>query len=250
MTSSAASTAVSPINKANVAKTCGKCHVGIEETYNKSVHGQLLAKGDPQRPGLHRLPHRPRDRDAQHRATSSRSATTAAASATRTASSITATPITARRWRWASRTSPAMWPPATTATATTTSCRFPIRTPTCPSTTSRPPAPMPSRRHRRLHPVHPARQPARRQEIPGAARHLRADDRPAVRRVRLLRRPHPALARAARSGSTATTRRPTARPNSRSSRMTNGSPASRRSTASCTSWWSPASCCWSSPACR
>src|ERR1017187_1094002 len=36
----------SPINHANVAKTCGKCHVGIEETYNKSVHGQLLAKGD------------------------------------------------------------------------------------------------------------------------------------------------------------------------------------------------------------
>ena len=37
----------SPINHANVAKTCGKCHVGIEETYNRSVHGQLLAKGDP-----------------------------------------------------------------------------------------------------------------------------------------------------------------------------------------------------------
>ena len=40
----------SPINHANVAKTCGKCHVGIEETYNKSIHGQLLAKGDPRGP--------------------------------------------------------------------------------------------------------------------------------------------------------------------------------------------------------
>ncbi|HEY5042933.1 MAG TPA: hypothetical protein VIK53_13125 [Verrucomicrobiae bacterium] len=40
----------SPINHANVAKTCGKCHVGIEETYDKSVHGQLLAKGDPRGP--------------------------------------------------------------------------------------------------------------------------------------------------------------------------------------------------------
>ncbi|HEY5480393.1 MAG TPA: hypothetical protein VIL39_02845, partial [Verrucomicrobiae bacterium] len=40
----------SPINHANVAKTCGKCHVGIEETYNKSVHGQLLAKGDKRGP--------------------------------------------------------------------------------------------------------------------------------------------------------------------------------------------------------
>jgi cytochrome b subunit of formate dehydrogenase len=40
----------SPINHANVAKTCGKCHVGIEATYDKSVHGRLLAKGDPRGP--------------------------------------------------------------------------------------------------------------------------------------------------------------------------------------------------------
>ena len=40
----------SPINKLNVAKTCGKCHVGIEETYNKSVHGRLLARGDKRGP--------------------------------------------------------------------------------------------------------------------------------------------------------------------------------------------------------
>ncbi len=35
----------SPINPKNVAKTCGKCHHGVEETYMKSVHGQLLAEG-------------------------------------------------------------------------------------------------------------------------------------------------------------------------------------------------------------
>ncbi|MGA3181167.1 MAG: cytochrome c3 family protein [Verrucomicrobiota bacterium] len=35
----------SPINHANVAATCGKCHLGIEKTYNASVHGQLLARG-------------------------------------------------------------------------------------------------------------------------------------------------------------------------------------------------------------
>ncbi|MGB7770056.1 MAG: hypothetical protein WBN22_14570 [Verrucomicrobiia bacterium] len=35
----------SPINHANIAKTCGKCHVGIEQTYDRSIHGQLLAKG-------------------------------------------------------------------------------------------------------------------------------------------------------------------------------------------------------------
>ena len=40
----------SPINHANIAKTCGKCHVGIEETYDKSVHGQLLARGDSRGP--------------------------------------------------------------------------------------------------------------------------------------------------------------------------------------------------------
>ncbi len=39
-----------PINHVNIAKTCGKCHVGIEETYNKSVHGQLLAVGDKRGP--------------------------------------------------------------------------------------------------------------------------------------------------------------------------------------------------------
>jgi len=40
----------SPINHANIAKTCGKCHVKVEEIYNRSVHGQLLAKGDPKGP--------------------------------------------------------------------------------------------------------------------------------------------------------------------------------------------------------
>jgi cytochrome b subunit of formate dehydrogenase/nitrate/TMAO reductase-like tetraheme cytochrome c subunit len=40
----------SPVNKANVAKTCGKCHYRIEETYMTSVHGQLLAKGDKNGP--------------------------------------------------------------------------------------------------------------------------------------------------------------------------------------------------------
>jgi cytochrome b subunit of formate dehydrogenase len=40
----------SPINQANVAKTCGRCHVKVEEIYNKSVHGQLLAKGDKRGP--------------------------------------------------------------------------------------------------------------------------------------------------------------------------------------------------------
>lgn len=34
----------------NIAKSCGTCHVGIEDTYNASIHGQLLAKGDKRGP--------------------------------------------------------------------------------------------------------------------------------------------------------------------------------------------------------
>lgn len=40
----------SPVFKANISRTCGKCHVKTEDTYNQSVHGQLLLKGDPRGP--------------------------------------------------------------------------------------------------------------------------------------------------------------------------------------------------------
>jgi cytochrome b subunit of formate dehydrogenase len=40
----------SPINRANLAKTCGKCHLGIEEIYNKSIHGKLMLEGNPDAP--------------------------------------------------------------------------------------------------------------------------------------------------------------------------------------------------------
>lgn len=33
-----------------VADTCGKCHVGVEEVYNQSVHGKLLSKGEKNGP--------------------------------------------------------------------------------------------------------------------------------------------------------------------------------------------------------
>ncbi len=39
-----------PIHKNHVADTCGKCHVGVEEIYNRSVHGLLLRNGDPRGP--------------------------------------------------------------------------------------------------------------------------------------------------------------------------------------------------------
>jgi cytochrome b subunit of formate dehydrogenase len=36
----------SSVNHANIAATCGVCHLGIEKTYNASIHGQILARGD------------------------------------------------------------------------------------------------------------------------------------------------------------------------------------------------------------
>ena len=71
-----------PINHANVAKTCGKCHVGIEQIYDQSVHGQLAGQRRQARPGLHRLPHRPPDRSPQERPLQDGQRRSAAASAT------------------------------------------------------------------------------------------------------------------------------------------------------------------------
>ena len=110
-------------NKANIADTCGQCHVGIEAIYSQSVHGALLAKGDrrgpvcsdchsahqiaapverelqgAERPGLRPLPPgpaRPLPRHVPRQGDGARAA----------------------------RTSRPTSPPATTATATTTSSR-------------------------------------------------------------------------------------------------------------------------------
>jgi len=37
-------------NHTRIAETCGQCHVGVEDIYNESVHGLLLAEGDPRGP--------------------------------------------------------------------------------------------------------------------------------------------------------------------------------------------------------
>jgi len=41
-----ASDAKSPISKASVPGTCGKCHTEIENTFNQSIHGQAIARGN------------------------------------------------------------------------------------------------------------------------------------------------------------------------------------------------------------
>jgi cytochrome b subunit of formate dehydrogenase len=40
----------SPVSKARVPQTCGRCHVGVDRIYEQSIHGQLLAKGDKRGP--------------------------------------------------------------------------------------------------------------------------------------------------------------------------------------------------------
>ena len=41
-----ASDAKSPISKASVPATCGKCHTEIETAFNQSIHGQAIARGN------------------------------------------------------------------------------------------------------------------------------------------------------------------------------------------------------------
>ena len=40
----------SPTNRANIAATCGSCHVGINEQYQAGVHGKAVAAGNPNAP--------------------------------------------------------------------------------------------------------------------------------------------------------------------------------------------------------
>jgi cytochrome b subunit of formate dehydrogenase len=40
----------SPTHRGRVARTCGQCHVGVNEVYQQSIHGQRLAQGDPKAP--------------------------------------------------------------------------------------------------------------------------------------------------------------------------------------------------------
>lgn len=41
----AAKIPASMVSRQNIAKTCGICHLGVEQIYNNSVHGRLLAQG-------------------------------------------------------------------------------------------------------------------------------------------------------------------------------------------------------------
>lgn len=57
----------SSINRTRLPKTCGKCHVGIEAVYAKSIHGQKVAAGDPKAPTCEEChtAHRIRRHDAE-----------------------------------------------------------------------------------------------------------------------------------------------------------------------------------------
>lgn len=45
-----ATDAHSTVHRDNVPKTCGKCHLGVEQVYRESVHGKLLEAGDSRGP--------------------------------------------------------------------------------------------------------------------------------------------------------------------------------------------------------
>lgn len=63
----AANEAGSPISKFNVPNTCGKCHADVANTFNASIHGQAIARGNAMAPvctdchGIHTIksPHNP-----------------------------------------------------------------------------------------------------------------------------------------------------------------------------------------------
>jgi cytochrome b subunit of formate dehydrogenase len=40
----------SSVHRDHVPQTCGTCHVGVVDTYEKSIHGRKLAEGDPKAP--------------------------------------------------------------------------------------------------------------------------------------------------------------------------------------------------------
>ena len=226
----------SPINHANVAKTCGKCHVGIEETYDKSVHGQLLAKGDKRGPvctdchtahevetpknGHFKMASDQRcgkchqDRLEHYRDTYHGKAM--ALGKPNVASDVAACYDCHGHHDVLPPSNPASRLSKANILATCQQCH--------PTATIR------------FHRIQAPRQPARRQELSAAPRGLSRHDRPADRRLHLLRLAHPRLARAARFTFTCTTRRSSAKPRSRPRRTMNGSPASCPSSASCISW--------------
>jgi nitrate/TMAO reductase-like tetraheme cytochrome c subunit len=50
----------SPINKFNLPATCGKCHAAVMQTFNQSIHGQAIARGNQLAPvctDCHGKPH-------------------------------------------------------------------------------------------------------------------------------------------------------------------------------------------------
>ncbi len=242
----------SPINHANVAKTCGKCHVGIEEIYNKSVHGQLLAKGDKrgpvctdchtaheietpaerplqdgQRPALRQVPRGPARALPRHLPRQGHGPGQAERRLRRRR--LLRLPRPPRRAAAVqSRVAPLQGQHPGHLPAM--SSRAP--TPASPST-----SPTPTRSTARTIPLLHCVFLCMTGLLVGVFAFFGAA--------------HRSSGCSARSTSTCTTRRQfrEAKIKTQDGRRV-VHPLRCRSSASCTSWWSPASCCWSSPACR
>ena len=240
----------SPINHANVAKTCGKCHVGIEATYDKSVHGQLLAKGDPRGPvciDCHSAHEIVNPTGNNFKAISDERCGKCHADRlaglpghlSRQGHAARQTQFRAGRRRVLRLPRLPRHPAAVQSAVASFKNQHPRHLPA-----------MSSGRDAQIHRISAAREPAGREELSAAARGVPGDDRPAHRHVRVFRPAHARRGWCARFTFICTTQKNSARRKSRRRRTANGSRASCRSSGSCISWSCRASCCSSSPACR
>ena len=133
--------AKSPIYKLNVPATCGKCHNEITQTFNESIHGQAIARGNQLSPvctdchGIHSIKSH-KDPNSPYRNRTSRGihapvATKVCGSQANlefqgTASPLTWTAITG----WLLKADPLLLPIARVAMACTTFCHRAIRSST------------------------------------------------------------------------------------------------------------------------
>ena len=227
----------SPINHANVAKTCGKCHLGVEETYDQSIHGQLLAKGDPRGPVC-------TDCHTAHEIVNPEGTNFKALSDER-CGKCHADRLEDYRDTYHGKAVALGRPNVAPQVAACYDCHgyHDIQPPSDP------------RSHlskanilatcQQCHPgatigfteYSPHANPLDGKNYPAAPRGVRADDGLADRRVRLFRPAHPGMAGARDLSLPARLEDNSARRRFKRRWTANGSRASRRSSASCTSWW-------------
>ncbi|MBK7974038.1 MAG: hypothetical protein IPK07_12445 [Deltaproteobacteria bacterium] len=186
----------SPINHANIAKTCGKCHVTVEKTYEGSIHGQLLAKGDPRGPVCS-------DCHSAHEITSPEAGGNFKKLVSdERCGGCHVDRLTHYRETYHGKAMALGQPNRASAVAACFDCHgyHDVRKQDDPASHLSPAnilgtcQEVPPGRDRGLHRIHPAREPHGQQELPGAARDVRVHDLALGRHLRVLRAAHAVLA--------------------------------------------------------